>query len=142
MQPLTCLLLSCSLADTLGRDWIYSIWMWEEEPLLNKRITNGQHAHTRDLCVGQRVLVHNFRPDSKWLSGTVVERTGPLSYRVQVAGDRIWSRHVDHLLQSMDTPQRVLLENPAEPCPLKSDPSLPVPPPDRAQRICFTHCPG
>ncbi len=77
-------------------------------------------------------MVRNFRSGLKWLPGTVVERTGPLSYRVQGAGDRIWrSRHVDHLLQSMDTPQRVSLENPAEPCPLESDPSLPVPPPDR-----------
>ncbi len=41
MQPLTCLHLSCSLADMLGHDWICFIRMWEEEPLLNKRIRNG-----------------------------------------------------------------------------------------------------
>ena len=34
-----------------------------------------------------------------------LSRKGPLSYQVKVSGDRIWNRHIDHLLESVDTPQ-------------------------------------
>ena len=46
---------------------------------------------------GQTVLVKNLRGLPKWLPGKVIERTGPLSYRVQVQG-QIWRRHTDQLL--------------------------------------------
>ncbi len=44
-----------------------------------QKLHHNQHAHTRDLWVGQRVLARNFSPGPKWMPGTVVERTGPLS---------------------------------------------------------------
>lgn len=39
------------------------------------------------------------RANMKWLQGTVMEQTGPVSYRIQV-GDRIWRRHVDQMLSN------------------------------------------
>ena len=55
------------------------------------------HSHSRDFHVGERVLVRNMRP--------IVEHRGPLSYLVQVANGVVWRRHVDHLRQTIDSPQ-------------------------------------
>ena len=35
----------------------------------------------------------------KWLKGIVTEKTGPVSYQIQV-GDRVWRRHVDQMLNT------------------------------------------
>lgn len=49
------------------------------------------------------MLARNLREGSKWVTGTVVARTGPVSYRVQV-GDQVWRRHTDQLLASGISP--------------------------------------
>ena len=66
---------------------------------------HDQHAQPRDLFVGQRVLVCNFRPGPTWVPGTIIKCNGPLSYQVKVSDDRIWNRHMNHLLESVDTRQ-------------------------------------
>ena len=38
-----------------------------------QKMHHDQHARSRDLCVGQRVLARNFRPGAKWIPGTVVD---------------------------------------------------------------------
>ena len=43
--------------------------------------------------------MRNLREGPKWVRGTVIERTGPVSYRVQVS-DQIWCRHTDQILES------------------------------------------
>ena len=55
------------------------------------------HSRSRLFEVGQAVLVRNLRDGPKWLSGVIVEQTGPVSYRVQ-ASDQIWQHHADQLL--------------------------------------------
>ena len=55
------------------------------------------HSRSRLFEIGQSVLVQNLRDGPKWLSGVIVEQTGPVSYRVQVS-DQIWRRHADQLL--------------------------------------------
>ena len=62
------------------------------------------HTRRREFFVGQRVLVHNLRDGPRWLQGTVIERKGPLSYLVQLASGTVWKRHVDHMLESVDSP--------------------------------------
>ena len=62
------------------------------------------HAKKRDLFIGQRVMVRNLRPGPRWIPGTVVERNGPLSYLVQVNGNQMWKRHIDHLQEMGDSP--------------------------------------
>ena len=64
---------------------------------------HDQHAHMRQFDIGQRVLARNYRPGDKWLTGTILDKLGPLSYRVQV-GSRLWRRHVDQLLGVPDCP--------------------------------------
>ena len=55
--------------------------------------------------MGQRVIVRNLHPGLQWIPGTIIECKGPLSYLVQVAEGRIWKQHVDHLQETMATPQ-------------------------------------
>ncbi len=48
-------------------------------------------------------MARNIRAGQAWIPGTVIQRTGPLSYVVQVAG-KLWKRHIDHLREMGDTP--------------------------------------
>ena len=52
------------------------------------------HSRSRLFEIGQALLVWSLRDGPKWLSGVIVEHTGPVSYRVQVS-DQIWRRHPD-----------------------------------------------
>ena len=50
----------------------------------------------REFSIGEEVLVQNFRGEPRWLDATVVERTGPVSYKTQI-GEQVWRRHVDQM---------------------------------------------
>ena len=76
-------------------------------PSIQKRVQEKQadqkhyhdaHSKYREFDIGQSVLVRNLRDGAKWIPGTIVERTGPVSYRVQVS-DQVWRRHTDQLLE-------------------------------------------
>ena len=47
-----------------------------------------QHAHPRDLFVGQCMLVCNFSAWPTWLRGTIIKYNGPLSYQVKISDDK------------------------------------------------------
>ena len=64
---------------------------------------HDSHAKLRELSVGQEVMARNFRPGSKWVPGTIVERNGPLSYLVKVRSGDHWRRHIDHLRERGST---------------------------------------
>ena len=66
---------------------------------------HDRHAKFREFEVGQSVLARDYRSKIKWQPGTISERNGPRSYSVAVPDGRIWSRHVDQLLQ--DSPPKV-----------------------------------
>ncbi len=70
-----------------------------------QKMHHDRHSRQRDFFVGQRVMVRNLRPGPQWIPGTIIERRGPVTYLVQVARDRIWKRHIDHLNKTTDTPQ-------------------------------------
>ncbi len=78
-----------------------------EERVLGKQADqksqHDSHAKLREFFPGQRVMARNIRAGQAWIPGTVIERTGPLSYVVQVAG-KLWKRHIDHLREMGDTP--------------------------------------
>ncbi len=46
------------------------------------------------------MLARNYRGDHKWTPAKVKERTGPLSYTVEIAPDTTWRRHIDQLRRS------------------------------------------
>ena len=49
-------------------------------------------------------MVENHREGPKWVRGSIVEKLGPLSYRVQV-GEQLWRRHGDQLLRADVSPK-------------------------------------
>ncbi|XP_034157776.2 LOW QUALITY PROTEIN: uncharacterized protein K02A2.6-like [Pangasianodon hypophthalmus] len=63
-----------------------------------KQLQGG--GKTRELEVGDNVLARDYRGDHKWMPARVKERTGPLSYTVEVAPDILWRRHIDQLRSS------------------------------------------
>ena len=71
--------------------------------VLDKQARQKQHhdkrSKERHFQVGESVLVENNKPEPKWILGTVVEKLGDISYRVQI-GDQVWKRHVDQFLQT------------------------------------------
>nr|XP_024658736.1 uncharacterized protein K02A2.6-like [Maylandia zebra] len=49
--------------------------------------------------VGEPVLVRDYRKgEDKWTHGVVLEKTGPVSYKVNVGAQGVWKRHVDQML--------------------------------------------
>ena len=46
--------------------------------------------------VGENVVVLNISQGNNWLSGQVMERTGPLSYKITV-GNKAFHRHIDKI---------------------------------------------
>ena len=54
----------------------------------------------REFTLGQYVLVENLRNTTpKWISGKIIAKTGPLSYKVEIDGV-IHRQHVDQMLPS------------------------------------------
>ena len=51
-------------------------------------MTHDQHSRIREFMVGQRVMVRNLRPGPSWIPGTVVGCNDPLSYVVEVKGEK------------------------------------------------------
>ena len=54
-----------------------------------QKLCHDQHSAGRELFIGQRVMVRNLRVGDKWVPGTIMEGTDPLSYLVQVAGGQM-----------------------------------------------------
>ncbi|CAM4732504.1 unnamed protein product [Leuciscus chuanchicus] len=74
---------------------------------------------TRQFDVGEPVLVRDYRKgEEKWAQGVVMEKTGPVSYKVNVGSPGVWKRHVDQMLTRPDPePQQTamnLLVSPQE----------------------------
>ena len=54
----------------------------------NQKESHDQHSRDRKFMIGQKVMVRNLRPGPTWIPGTIVGRSGPLSYVVQVKGEQ------------------------------------------------------
>ena len=53
----------------------------------------------RELVVGESVIARSYSVGEKWLSGTIAEKLGPLSYSVKMDNGLLWRRHIDQLLE-------------------------------------------
>ena len=87
-----------------------------------------QHSKDRQFDAGESVLVHDYRrEEEKWSQGVVMEKTGQVSYKINVGAQGVWKRHVDQMLARPDPePQNTALNVPVNPLVL-------LPPSDR----CF-----
>ena len=66
--------------------------------VLGKQLKQLNSRSDNLFLAGERVWVRDFRMrfPNKWIAGTVVARSGPLSYVVQV-GSECWRRHQDQM---------------------------------------------
>ena len=71
-----------------------------EKQMAQKKYHDQRSRHCQ-FEPGQTVLVKNLRGLPKWLPGKIIEKTGPVSYRVEVQG-QVWRRHTDQLLATGD----------------------------------------
>ena len=53
-----------------------------------QKLDHDSHAKLREYKIGDNVMARNFGSGPKWESAVVVERTGPLSYTVQLNSGR------------------------------------------------------
>ena len=92
----------------------------------------------REFILGQDVLVENLRNSTpKWISGKIIAKTGPLSYKVEIEGV-IHRQHVDQMLPS--TAQVVISDMNAEedmflPTSV-NNPTAPEPAPEQITHPC------
>ncbi|XP_041376684.1 uncharacterized protein K02A2.6-like [Gigantopelta aegis] len=68
----------------------------------NKQLSMQENraAHHRIFETGQSVIMRDYRGQNKWVPGIIRTRTGPVSYRVEVAPGIQWRRHVDQIRDS------------------------------------------
>ena len=69
-----------------------------------QKLYHDQHSAGRELFIGQRVMVRNFRAGDKW-AGTW-NNHGENWSLVQVTGGQMWKHHIDQLRQMDDSPQQ------------------------------------
>ena len=95
-----------------------------EETVYQKQAEQKKdHTCRHEFFIGQL----NLRDGPRWLQGTI-EQKGPLSYLVQWSSGTVLMRHIDHILESVDSSQ----DKPATPNPVTPEPEelpgLPLPP--------------
>lgn len=60
---------------------------------------HDHHSKLREFKVGDSVLARDYRSRDKWQPATVMRKTAPYSYLVQLKDDNLtWHRHADQLL--------------------------------------------
>ncbi|XP_068756956.1 uncharacterized protein [Montipora capricornis] len=62
-----------------------------------QKVVHDYHATERTLEEGQAVHAKDFLYKKIWIPGTLVEKTGPVSARIQLDDDTVIRRHQDHV---------------------------------------------
>lgn len=83
-----------------------SLWSRVLSKQADQKRCHDAHSKFHEFEVRQNVLVRNLRDGPKWIPGTVLEQTGPVSseckYQIRSGGDvqtSYWSTIVPHLMQ-------------------------------------------
>ena len=91
------------------------------------------HAKMRILNPGDLVYIYNFSYGERWIPGTILEKTGPVSYKIQLLDGRITRRHQDHVRLRYnsvpDVPTSCTQASMSAPPVVPADVSLPEQPP-------------
>ena len=66
---------------------------------------HDKHTRSRALAEDDTVLARNYSGLPKWLPGTIIEETGPVSTKVQLDDGAIVRRHHDQPIPRQETPQ-------------------------------------
>lgn len=138
---------------------MFDLW----RPDRNREVSSKQEMHKKEhdvhsklqeFYVGNQVLAKNFLDGDKWIPGVVVERTGPLSYIVQIQTGALWRRHVDQLrdgsevkegnwnkshqdtyIPSSSGKQSEAVQVPAQPCKQSEAVQVPAPPCKQSEAV-------
>ncbi len=62
-----------------------------------QKTAHDYHAMEREMVESQAVYVKDFRHKKTLMSGTIVEKTGPVSTRVQLDNGTVIWRHQNHV---------------------------------------------
>ena len=63
----------------------------------SQKAHHDSHSQFRELNVGARVSVKDAQHPKEWKFGTIVRRSGPVSYVVKMASGKFWKKHIDHI---------------------------------------------
>lgn len=63
-----------------------------------QKIQHDQHSRMRQVEVGDSVNVRNYSRGPKWIPGTIIQETGPLSARIELEDGTVVRRHHDQLV--------------------------------------------
>lgn len=80
--------------DLLRQNTELHVKQKQEEMCLQRTTQN------REFEPGQSVMMRDYRGKDKWIPGMIAQRTGPVSYRVQVDPSTQWRRHADQIVTS------------------------------------------
>ena len=69
--------------------------VWSKQ--FKQKAAHDYHAKERALDEGQVAYVKDFRYKKTWMPGTVVDKTGPVSARIQLDDGFDIRRHQDHV---------------------------------------------
>ena len=81
--------------------------MWRQGCIclsLDEKKRHDQHSRTRGVKLGDAVSVRNYSRGSKWVPGTIIQETGPLSVRVELEDGMVVRRHHDQLISRTTQP--------------------------------------
>lgn len=79
--------------DRLHPDFAESMSHKQEE----RQDISFANANLRVFAPFDNVYVRGFGKYAKWVPATVIEVTGPVSYRVETEDKKVWRRHIDQL---------------------------------------------
>ena len=68
-----------------------------QESQARQQRAHDSHSRARAFQVGDRVYARNFLGSPVWMEGTILDKTGPVSFRIWLSDGRIWKRHIDHV---------------------------------------------
>ena len=63
----------------------------------NNMICRTQNRRMREFSNGQEVFICNFGVGSRWISGVIVNSSGPLTWLIKLEDGKTVIRHADHI---------------------------------------------
>ena len=81
-----------------------------EKQRKQKYYHDPKHGRNFNVDPDDRIFVRNFNSDKKWIPATVVDQTGPLSYKCVTEDNKIVKRHQDQMIDNPRTvPEEVIM---------------------------------
>ena len=63
----------------------------------NDMICRAQNRRMREFSNGQEIFIRNFGVGTRWISGVIVNSSGPLTWLIKLEDGKTVTRHADHI---------------------------------------------